>query len=400
MRDLKLNLPACFKGLVATYVATGFLALPLQAQQLDGEAEQIKSSKTQLIATLARRHGLAAEQLAWANGLKPASQVEQGTTLTIPRRILPSEPPENGIVVNLAERGGYVFESGRYQGFFPVSIGRSQNPDYHTPTGQFEVLSRVENPEWNAPDSDWAEAMEKDRIAADSENNPLGEYWFGFNAPGGGYGFHENTAPDYTGDAVSHGCMRLYPEDARELYNDRLLEPGDTVRVINEPVRLARTEDDTLYVAVFPLTYEKFGLKQKLQEAHVEGFLDDEKMDEVISKTDGVPRVLLSRQVKLSKPGQSPEDFEKAFLLEGRVIMPTTALTEFDVNVEYDDSGELILKKGNKQIKTIPGESGDIPSYRLGNSTFVEAAAVLSELAVPYQWIGENKTLEIGGDAS
>ena len=40
---------------------------------------------------------------------------------------------------------------------------------------------------------------------------------FGFDHPKGGYGFHENTQPETTGDKVSHGCMRLYPEHAKKL---------------------------------------------------------------------------------------------------------------------------------------------------------------------------------------
>ena len=52
--------------------------------------------------------------------------------------------------------------------------------------------------------------MDKERIGADEMGNPLGEYWWlGIDHPDGGYGFHENANPQYTGDTVSHGCMRL-----------------------------------------------------------------------------------------------------------------------------------------------------------------------------------------------
>ncbi|MDG7288932.1 L,D-transpeptidase, partial [Streptococcus pneumoniae] len=86
---------------------------------------------------------------------------------------------KDGAVVNLAERGVYLFRGGDYQGFFPLAIGRGDNLNYRTPTGTYKMVDRVKDPTWVAPDSPWAKAMDKEKIEGGSKDNPLGGYWFG-----------------------------------------------------------------------------------------------------------------------------------------------------------------------------------------------------------------------------
>ena len=234
---------------------SALLVAVASAQDLVGKTREVVVPEEQLISDFARTLGLAAEHLAWANDLETTVRLKSGQTVIVPARLVPQSHPQDGAVLNLAERGLYLFENGVYKEFIPVGIGDEKRASYHTPTGRFEIISRVKNPDWVAPESDWAEAMEKDRIDGDSPDNPLGEYWFGFNAPGGGYGLHENTAPRYTGDTVSHGCVRLYPEHARYLYANHLLEPGDEVWIINRPVRTVTADDGSSLAVKFPSVY-------------------------------------------------------------------------------------------------------------------------------------------------
>jgi L,D-transpeptidase ErfK/SrfK len=402
MQIKKLQVPRCFSKKVIGSALVGLLFLsPLQADTLSGETTEVESSEDQLIAALAREHGLAAEHLAWANSLAPTASVKSGKKLTKPARLLPSNPPDEGIVGNLAERGGYVYDDGEFVEFVPFSIGREEKDSYHSPSGDFKVISRVKNPVWTAPESDWAEAMEKDRISADSKANPLGEYWFGFDAPTGGYGFHENTAPDYTGDTVSHGCLRLYPEDARMLYDKKLLQPGDTVRIVNEPIRISQNEDGETYLAVFPGVYERTDLQKiltkELIDLSLSDFFDEEKIEEMTSDPTGVPQLLLERDVTLKKDGSAltKEKF-KALHVDGKVIMPTAALEEFDIQVGYSsEEDEVTLQKGEKKLSFPVSGSGDVTSYRLGDQSYVNASDVLKSFELPYMWNGQDKTLDI-----
>jgi hypothetical protein len=390
-----------FKLFGSAFAALWLLGATAWSQPLVGKTEDVEVERTQLIASFARTHGLAAEHVAWANGLTPTQSVTDGQILTIPSRLLPSNPPRNGAFVNLAERGAYLFRGGEFVDFFPVSIGMGKKTDYHTPTGSFEIVSRIKNPEWRAPQSDWAEAMKKDRISADDKNNPLGEYWFGFNAPTGGYGFHENTAPDYTGDEVSHGCLRLYPSDAKRIYDEKLLQPGDKVRVVNQPVRLTRTADGDIWLAVFPGVYERQDLaailQKELTEEHI-GVFSGKRIKELAKSTDGVPRQILRRNVTLTHAGAEFPESGQALLVDGKVLMPAAALTHLDVQVSYDPGGFLKLSGNEQALELEVGGNRDDTAYRLGDSTFVQADKVLRKFDIPYEWLAETKTLNIGGD--
>jgi hypothetical protein len=44
------------------------------------------------------------------------------------------------------------------------------------------------------------------------------------------------------------------------------------------------------------------------------------------------------------------------------------------------------------------GGNRDDTAYRLGDSTFVQADKVLRKFDIPYEWLAETKTLNIGGD--
>ncbi|MBB02502.1 MAG: L,D-transpeptidase, partial [Planctomyces sp.] len=86
---------------------------------------------------------------------------------------------------------------------FPVATGR----DNATPTGEFPVLNKVENPTWYGPDA---------VVSANDPNNPLGEHWIDL---GNGYGVHGTINPDSIGQAVSNGCVRLRPDDVALVYD-------------------------------------------------------------------------------------------------------------------------------------------------------------------------------------
>ena len=91
--------------------------------------------------SIAKSYGLAIEHLAFANNLSPDSvSVAVGTELLVPnRRVLPANPPSSGLVVNLPERGVYLFRDGAFVKFYPVAIG--QPGRFATPQGNFTIAS-------------------------------------------------------------------------------------------------------------------------------------------------------------------------------------------------------------------------------------------------------------------
>ena len=376
---------------VAAGLSLSMAGMSLAQGQGDQNSSNQEDGSPQLIAEIARSFGLAAEHLAWANDIEPTAKVQKGQELKVPERIRPGNPPHDGAVVNLAERGLYLYDNDRFQGFYPISIGQSSNPSYHTPTGKYEVLSRVKNPVWQAPDSDWAQAMEKDRIDADSPDNPLGEYWFGI---GQGYGFHENVNPIYTGDDVSHGCMRLYPEHARQIYQGELLSKGDEVRIVNRPIITSGLETDTPSVAVFPSIYgvpnDKNAIRRQLEYNGIVLIVCSAKMEGLSQRASGIPVELLGPEVTV----QTSEKVSTGRLLDDGTIVPTSLARELGLEVKYDGEQDSVTISRGERTRTYPIDGRDV--HRWNETTYIGARQLLETFAVPFQWQADSKTLRVG----
>jgi L,D-transpeptidase ErfK/SrfK len=74
-------------------------------------------------------------------------------------------------------------------------------------------------------------------------DNPLGAYAMRLNRPQ--YLIHGTNKPYGVGMRVSHGCIRLYPEDIARLFPE--VPVGTPVRIVNQPY-LAGWLDGRLYL--------------------------------------------------------------------------------------------------------------------------------------------------------
>lgn len=198
--------------------------------------------------SIARQYGLAVDHLAYANGFPPtAVAIDPAVVLIIPKeRILPANPPRDGLVLNLPERGLYLFRQGRFDRFVPVSIGSEDG--FATPTGNFHIIERITNPTWYPP------AWAKDRRPVPpGPNNPLGQHWIGLSLPR--TGIHGTNQPLNIGNSVTHGCIRAYPQAVQALYND--VKIGWPVRIEYETVKIGRDAQGRLKVVTFADVYKK-----------------------------------------------------------------------------------------------------------------------------------------------
>ena len=93
---------------------------------------------------------------------------------------------------------------------------------FDTPRGQFNVLSKINNPVWIKPD--WAFIEEGEPIPKDSRQradaNVMGDYALGI---GRGYFIHGTLYKRLLGRNVSHGCVRLGDEDLEFLFKTATL---------------------------------------------------------------------------------------------------------------------------------------------------------------------------------
>jgi lipoprotein-anchoring transpeptidase ErfK/SrfK len=121
------------------------------------------------------------------------------------------------VLVSIADRRLAVIENGNVLAYFPVAVGAAVSP---SPTGEFEIVSRVANPTY----------YHQGVVMAAGKDNPVGTRWLGLNVKG--YGIHGTNAPRSIGHATSHGCIRLRNRDVERLY--AMLRVGDTVEIRGE----------------------------------------------------------------------------------------------------------------------------------------------------------------------
>ncbi len=202
--------------------------------------------------------------------------------------ILPIEA-KPGITINLAEmRLYYVWqEAGQYRvRTYPLGIGSEGT---ESPTGQFSILDKAENPTWTVPLSIRQERPGMPAKVPPGPANPLGKYWMKFSKEG--YGIHGTNKPLGVGRQVSHGCMRLYPQHIQDLFQK--VSVGTPVLITNNPVKVGR-KDATLFLEVHRKGNEDYSaLKREIvRQARLlnwNGVLDWDKIERVMVENRGIP---------------------------------------------------------------------------------------------------------------
>ncbi|MFB3879847.1 MAG: L,D-transpeptidase family protein [Armatimonadota bacterium] len=264
-----------FTGLIASLALVfAFLlaAVPAAAQEelarslsrlpaVFGRPETYQRKGTESIYRIARSFGVSASAIHNANS---GDLNAGGELLLIPKQHIAPLASADGIVVNLTERGLYLYQRGRPARYFPVAIGMR---GWETPTGEFTITTKAKNPTWFPPS--WAVQEEP---VPPGPDNPLGDRWMGLSIKG--YGIHATNAPRSIGSYTSHGCMRMYPEQAHELYD--LVKVGTPVTIIYRRVLLGyQPETASVHLAYFPDPYEMGDIRPE----DVRGLLADYGLD-------------------------------------------------------------------------------------------------------------------------
>jgi L,D-transpeptidase ErfK/SrfK len=217
--------------------------LPSDGSTVIGEDSSVTTVYEDSLPELAQRYSLGYYEIIRANPKVDVWVPGADKHLTLPgRRILPPGPRE-GIVVNLPEHRLYYFPKPRRGEepvviTYPVSIGKM---DWRTPLGETRIVAKVRNPPWYPPESVRKEHEERGdplpKVVPAGPDNPLGNFAMRLGVGSGSYLIHGTNNPVAVGMAVTHGCIRMYPEDVAALFP--LVPVGTKVRLINEPVKAA-----------------------------------------------------------------------------------------------------------------------------------------------------------------
>jgi len=220
--------------------------LPPEGHDVVGALTIISARADDTLLDIARRHGLGYEDIVRANPDVDTWLPGEGTAVTLPTRYVLPHGPRNGVVLNLAEYRLYYYPTPAAGEpavvmTYPISIGRM---DWETPLGRTTIVSKMRNPAWYPPASIRAEhAADGDplpRIVPPGPQNPLGDYAMRLGLPG--YLIHGTNRPAGVGMRVTHGCIRMFPEDIDYLFGR--VDVSTAVRIINEPVKIGWDGDE------------------------------------------------------------------------------------------------------------------------------------------------------------
>ena len=219
-----------------------------------GAVATVIAREEDTLLDIARRNGLGYHDIVRANPDVNIWVPGEGTEVVLPTRFVLPPGPRRGVVLNLAEYRLYYYPQPvegepAYVMTCPISIGRI---DWETPLGSTSVVSKVKDPSWYPPESvreeHAAEGRPLPRVVPPGPDNPLGKYAMRLGLPG--YLIHSTNRPAGVGMRVTHGCIRMFPEDIEYLF--AAVDVNTPVRIINAPVKIGWFGDE-LVMEVHPV---------------------------------------------------------------------------------------------------------------------------------------------------
>ncbi len=243
--------------------------LPPPDVDLIGQVKVVYATKEDTLIDIARRYSLGYDEIVHANPGVDRWAPGEGNPIVLPTRHILPDAPREGVVLNIAEMRLYYYPKAGADGqrvvhTYPVSIGRM---DWKTPMGLTKVVAKDVDPPWRPPASIKAEhAAEGDflpDVIPGGPDNPLGRYAMRLGVPG--YLIHSTNKPYGIGMRVTHGCVRMYPEDIERLFG--MVPVGTAVRLVDQPVKVGRFNGELYVESHEPLEEDNLPIKVTLEQA-------------------------------------------------------------------------------------------------------------------------------------
>ncbi|HLJ42975.1 MAG TPA: L,D-transpeptidase family protein [Candidatus Binataceae bacterium] len=318
-------------------------AIPGTGNDIIGSLQTYTIRKGDTLLDVARWYGLSPTEVSNANNHMDWWSPPVGKLIVIPTEHILPAAPHAGIVMNIPEMRLYYYyptpvggrrrigkakfthtayaeprhpkKHGKAKAHavstgahptviytFPVGLGRY---DWRTPTGVWTIRDKTHNPTWVVPDDIYQEHLERDGEAehvvdGGDPDNPLGHYRLALTLPM--YALHGTNVPWGVGMEVSHGCVRLYPEDIERLYYHTSV--GTPGRFVYQPVKYG-WRNGWLYVEVHEDLYGMYpGLwRYALSLAKSQDLLSHielVKLEKAVEEKTGVPTYIM--------PGPDPAE--------------------------------------------------------------------------------------------
>lgn len=286
--------------LLSRGVSGAVFELPREEYDVVGYPQVIDAHHEDTLLDIALRFGVGQDEIVSANPAVDRWLPGEGTRVLIPSRYVLPDAPREGLVLNLPEMRIYYFpppvegEPARVE-TYPVSIGRM---DWATPLGATTIVRKQRDPPWYPPESIRREHEEQGdplpRMVPPGPDNPLGRFALRLGIPG--YLIHGTNKPFGVGMRVSHGCIRMLPDDIERLFPQ--VETGTPVHIINQPIKAGWYGGDLLLEAHRPL--EEHLLEPALEDNQLTelldralsrrpGLVDEGAIERALAERSGVP---------------------------------------------------------------------------------------------------------------
>ena len=260
-----------------------------------GRLAIIRLEKEDTLPDIARHFSLGINEVHAANPGVDLWVPDTGERILLPLSFILPDTHRKGIVINLAAMRLFYFKgNGKLLAVstYPVGVGTTERP---TPMGRMYVKRKKFRPTWYVPASIAEDHRKKGDIlppkVPPGPLNPLGEYALYLSKSG--YLVHGTNKPASIGIRATNGCIRLYPEDIKRLFENTPLKTP--VKIVNQPY-LVGQRDGTVYLEVHR-PFEESGInglkkayaKLRNIEKNTGSALDWNKVKEVVAEARGIP---------------------------------------------------------------------------------------------------------------
>ena len=224
---------------------------PTDGSDVVGQLRRTVSRASDTLMDIGRHFDIGHQQIVRANPDVDIWLPGDGTSVLIPSQTILPQVQREGVVINIPEMRLYFFNKKGAPGdwkieIFPIGIGRM---GWTTPLGLMKISAKIKDPIWYPPASIRTEYAAKGKILArkvlPGPHNPLGKYALRLGTTS--YLIHGTNKSYGVGMRISHGCIRMYPEDIESLYKS--VKRGVSVRIIDQPYKAGWLNDQLLFEA-------------------------------------------------------------------------------------------------------------------------------------------------------
>jgi L,D-transpeptidase ErfK/SrfK len=226
---------------ISGHAQAGSFILPPADVDIVGLVTSVTAGRDNTLLDIAREYDIGQNEILHANPDVDRWLPADNSAVTLPNRFILPGTKRTGLVINLPEMRLYYYPKPKAGEppvviTHPVSVGRM---DWETPLGITKIISKKKDPSWRPPQSLKDEAIAEGEdplpdIVEAGPDNPLGRYAMRLGIPG--YLIHSTNKPYGVGMRVTHGCLRMYPEDIESLFE--VIPVNTPVQLINQPIKL------------------------------------------------------------------------------------------------------------------------------------------------------------------